>query len=109
MLADLWIKHRDWVLHPIRYSSVDRLIEILEPEILSDAGVAHQSAIMVIPTEFPANEEEPRRGPTAGLGKSWSLHPGYGRPQVVAVRCKWRQSSLLGDHTRAGKPASLYS
>jgi hypothetical protein len=37
MLADLWIQHRDWVLDPIRYSSVDRLIEILEPEIVGPA------------------------------------------------------------------------
>jgi hypothetical protein len=27
MFRDLWIKHRQWVLNPIRYSSVDRLIE----------------------------------------------------------------------------------
>jgi len=25
MLRDLWIKHREWVLEPIRYSSLDRL------------------------------------------------------------------------------------
>jgi len=37
MLADLWKKHRDWVLDPIRYSSIDRLLEILEPEIVRPA------------------------------------------------------------------------
>jgi hypothetical protein len=29
MITDLWIKHREWGLDPIRYPSVDRLIEVL--------------------------------------------------------------------------------
>ena len=32
MFRDLWIKHRAWVLEPIRYPSVDRLIEVLTPD-----------------------------------------------------------------------------
>jgi hypothetical protein len=37
MLRDLWIKHRDWVLDPIRYPSLDRLVEVLDAEIISPA------------------------------------------------------------------------
>jgi hypothetical protein len=37
MFRDLWIKHRDWVLEPIRYPSVDRLIEVLDSEIIKPA------------------------------------------------------------------------
>jgi uncharacterized protein YjbI with pentapeptide repeats len=37
MLSDLWIKHRAWVLDPIRYPSVDRLIEVLDAEIVDPA------------------------------------------------------------------------
>jgi hypothetical protein len=37
MLQDLWIKHRDWVFEPIEYSSVDRLIEKLDSEIVQPA------------------------------------------------------------------------
>jgi hypothetical protein len=37
MLADLSIKHRDWVLDPIRYSSAERLLEVLESEIVRPA------------------------------------------------------------------------
>jgi uncharacterized protein YjbI with pentapeptide repeats len=39
MLTDLWIKHRDWVLDPIRYPSLDRLIEVLDAEIVEPAKV----------------------------------------------------------------------
>ena len=39
MFRDLWIKHRDWVLDPIRYPSVDRLIEVLDAEIVKPAQV----------------------------------------------------------------------
>ena len=39
MFRDLWIKHREWVLDPIRYSSVDRLIEVLDAEIVKPAQV----------------------------------------------------------------------
>jgi hypothetical protein len=34
MFSDLLIKHRDWVLDPIRYPSLDRLIELLDAEIV---------------------------------------------------------------------------
>jgi hypothetical protein len=37
MFRDLWIKHRQWVLDPIRYQSVDRLIEVLDAEIIKPA------------------------------------------------------------------------
>jgi hypothetical protein len=37
MLQDLWIKHRDWVFEPIRYSSVDRLVETMDAEIIDPA------------------------------------------------------------------------
>jgi Pentapeptide repeats (8 copies) len=37
MFSDLWIKHREWVLDPIRYSSVDRLVEVLDMEIVRPA------------------------------------------------------------------------
>ena len=37
MFSDLWIKHREWVLDPIRYPSVDRLIEVLDTEIVRTA------------------------------------------------------------------------
>jgi hypothetical protein len=34
MFRDLWIKYRDWVLDPIPYPSVDRLIDVLDTEIV---------------------------------------------------------------------------
>jgi hypothetical protein len=37
MFRDLWIKHREWVLDPIRYPSVDRLIEVLDTKIVGPA------------------------------------------------------------------------
>lgn len=39
MLQDLWIKHRDWVFEPIYYSSVDRLVDALDAEIIKPAEV----------------------------------------------------------------------
>ena len=39
MFTDLWIKHREWVLDPIRYPSVDRLIEVLDTKIVRPAQV----------------------------------------------------------------------
>jgi uncharacterized protein YjbI with pentapeptide repeats len=38
MFRDLWNKHRDWVLDPIRYPSVDRLVEVLDTEIIGPAN-----------------------------------------------------------------------
>jgi hypothetical protein len=37
MFTDLWIKHREWVLDPIRYSSLDRLVEVLDSEVIKPA------------------------------------------------------------------------
>ena len=37
MFTDLWIKHRDWIRRPIRYSSIDRLIKKLDAEIVHPA------------------------------------------------------------------------
>jgi hypothetical protein len=37
MFTDLWVKHRDWVRRPLRYSSVDRLINKLDAEIVRPA------------------------------------------------------------------------
>ena len=39
MFRDLWIKHRQWVLDPICYPSVDRLIEVFDTEIIMPAQV----------------------------------------------------------------------
>ena len=33
----MWIKHRDWVFEPIEYSSVDRLVETMDTEIIGPA------------------------------------------------------------------------
>ena len=37
MFTDLWIKLRGWVLDPIRYPSVDRLVEVLDTKIVGPA------------------------------------------------------------------------
>jgi Pentapeptide repeats (8 copies) len=37
MFKDLWVKHRTWVLDPIRYPSVERLVEVLDAEIVKPA------------------------------------------------------------------------
>jgi hypothetical protein len=37
MFQDLWVKHRDWVLEPIRYSSVDALVSGLDAAIIRPA------------------------------------------------------------------------
>jgi hypothetical protein len=37
MFIDLWIKYREWVFDPIHYPSVDRLIEVLDKEIICPA------------------------------------------------------------------------
>ena len=39
MFKDLWIKHREWVLDPISYPSIDRLVELLDAEIIEPAQV----------------------------------------------------------------------
>jgi hypothetical protein len=37
MFRDLWIKHRKWVLDPISYPNVERLIEVFDDEIIKRA------------------------------------------------------------------------
>jgi uncharacterized protein YjbI with pentapeptide repeats len=37
MFRDLWTRHRAWVLDPIRYTSVDRLVQVLDSEIIQPA------------------------------------------------------------------------
>ena len=37
MLADLWIKYREWVFEPIHYSSLDALVGALDTEIIGPA------------------------------------------------------------------------
>jgi uncharacterized protein YjbI with pentapeptide repeats len=37
MLKDLWIMHRDWVFEPIYYSSLERLADALDTEIIKPA------------------------------------------------------------------------
>ena len=39
MFKDLWLKHRAWVLDPIRYPSLDRLVELLDSEIVQPAEI----------------------------------------------------------------------
>jgi hypothetical protein len=39
MLKDLWIMHRDWVFEPIYYSSLERLADALDTEIITPAEV----------------------------------------------------------------------
>jgi hypothetical protein len=34
---DLWIKHCAWVVDPIRYFSVERLVEVLDSEVIKPA------------------------------------------------------------------------
>jgi uncharacterized protein YjbI with pentapeptide repeats len=40
MFKDLWIQHPDWVLTPLRYSSIDRLIEVMDSKVIRRARVA---------------------------------------------------------------------
>jgi uncharacterized protein YjbI with pentapeptide repeats len=46
MLQDLWIKHRDWVFEPIEYSSVDRLIEAFDSEIIVPAETRFNELVL---------------------------------------------------------------
>jgi uncharacterized protein YjbI with pentapeptide repeats len=46
MLQDLWIKHRDWVFEPIEYSSVDRLVETMNAEIIEPAEKRFDELVM---------------------------------------------------------------
>jgi hypothetical protein len=46
MLQDLWIRHRDWVFEPIEYSSVDRLVETMDAEIIGPAEARFDELVM---------------------------------------------------------------
>jgi hypothetical protein len=46
MLRDLWIKYKDWVFDPIEYSSVDRLIETMDAEIIKPAETRSDELVM---------------------------------------------------------------
>lgn len=46
MLRDLWIKYRDWVFEPIEYSSVDRLVETMDMEIVRPAGARFNELVL---------------------------------------------------------------
>jgi hypothetical protein len=37
MFQDLWVKHREWVFEPIRYSTVDGLLRGLDEAIVGQA------------------------------------------------------------------------
>jgi hypothetical protein len=46
MLQDLWIKHREWVFEPIEYSSIDRLIEAFDSEIIVPAETRFNELVL---------------------------------------------------------------
>jgi hypothetical protein len=46
MLQDLWVKHREWVFEPIEYSSVDRLIEAFDSEIIVPAETRFNELVL---------------------------------------------------------------
>jgi hypothetical protein len=46
MLQDLWIKHRDWAFEPIEYSSLDRLVETMDAEIIGPAEARFDELVM---------------------------------------------------------------
>jgi uncharacterized protein YjbI with pentapeptide repeats len=46
MLADLWIKHRDWVFEPLYYSSLDKLVGALDQEIIGPAEVRFDELVV---------------------------------------------------------------
>jgi uncharacterized protein YjbI with pentapeptide repeats len=56
MLRDLWIKHREWVLEPIRYASVDRLIEVMEAEIIRPAETRSTELLKRKAEELPIRD-----------------------------------------------------
>ena len=46
LLQDLWINHPDRVFRPIEYSSVDRLIEALDTEIVGPAEARFNELVL---------------------------------------------------------------
>jgi hypothetical protein len=41
MFQDLWQKHRDWVLNPLRYDSVERLVEAFDNGVIEPVKQKH--------------------------------------------------------------------
>ena len=56
MLHDLWVKHRDWVFEPIRYSSVERLLAILDTEVIEPAESRFQRLLANRTKEMPVRD-----------------------------------------------------
>ena len=46
MLQDFWIKHRDWALEPIHYSSVDALVHALDKEIIEPLEARYDQLLL---------------------------------------------------------------
>ena len=46
MLADLWIRHRDWMFEPLYYSSLDALVGALDKEIIGPAEVRFDELVV---------------------------------------------------------------
>jgi hypothetical protein len=64
MFVDLWIKHKQWVLDPLEYVSVNDLISVMDAAIIQPAEQRHAELLlakaqqMVIrrTSDFPKNE-----------------------------------------------------
>ena len=78
MFRDLWIKHREWVLDPIRYPSVDRLIEVLDAEIVKPAQVRFAELLA-----RKAEDQYGSRTSSAALGR----RPGLYAPKKSLPSC----------------------
>ena len=46
MLADLWRKHRDWVFEPLYYSALDKLVGVLDKEIIGPAEMRFDELVV---------------------------------------------------------------
>jgi hypothetical protein len=46
MLVDLWIKQRDWVSESLYYSSLDKLVEALDKEIIGPAEMRFDELVV---------------------------------------------------------------
>ena len=71
MLQDLWIKHRDWVFEPIEYSSVDRLVETMDAEIIGPAETRFDELVM--------RRAEHSRSGASDRSTSWPRRPWWRR------------------------------
>lgn len=54
MFQDLWIKHRDWVLDPLRYSSVEQLVRVFEKGVIRPANERRQKLLAIKTGQQPA-------------------------------------------------------